>query len=135
MTTLIFVRDVLPAPAAGTRFAVLDPSLAVEARGDAFSVPESLLQDADAIEEAAEAWTKDFGRRAQVDGAPLKGLLRVKGVPLWYFAELYLHHSTDATRHVRVLELFARTLERERPDEVRAAGLAGDEALLLHAAL
>ncbi len=131
MTTLIFVRDVLPAPAAGTRIAVLDPSLAVEARGDAFSVPESLLQDADAIEEAAEAWTKDFGRRAQVDGAPLKGLLRVKGVPLWYFAELYLHHSTDATRHVRVLELFARTLERERPDEVRAAGLAGDEALLL----
>ena len=46
-----------------------------------------------------------------------------KGVSLWWFAELYLHHSTASPRRVRTIETLRRVLERERPDEVEAVGL------------
>lgn len=84
------------------------------------------------IEQVAMAWTKAFGRRALRTGQGLRELLRFgEGPSLWWWAELYLHHSTDATRCVRLVETFNRVLEAEAPEEVQARGLADDEALLL----
>ena len=52
-----------------------------------------------------------------------------KGVSLWWFAELYLHHSTAATA-LRALDRDRppRCSTREAPDEVEAHGLAAEEA-------
>jgi hypothetical protein len=85
----------------------------------------------DRIDEAAIAWTKSFGERPLVDGRPLRDLLEWKGVSLWWFAELYLHHSTAAPRYVRWIETCERLLAAERPDEVEASGLDSAETLLL----
>lgn len=85
----------------------------------------------DEADEAAMAWTKQFGRRAWLDGRSLRELLVWREIPLWWFAELFLYHSTGAPERVRVIEACARVLERERPDEVEADGLSAEQALLL----
>lgn len=85
---------------------------------------------AERIEEAAMAWTKAWGARPLVDGRSLRELLSFKGHALWWWAELYLHHSTEATRYVRLIELLTRILEAEAPDEAELIGLPRDEALL-----
>jgi len=87
--------------------------------------------DQDRIDEAAIAWTKDWGTRSVWDGRSIRDLLVWKGVSLWWFAELYLHHSTAAPRHVRWIETCERLLDLERPDEVEAKGLDPTETLLL----
>jgi glycosyltransferase involved in cell wall biosynthesis len=87
--------------------------------------------DSDAIDEAAMAWTKAWGSRPLRDGRSFRDLLSWKGVSLWWFAELYLHHSTEATRYVRLVETFHRILEAEQPGEVEAVGLPAEEAVLL----
>lgn len=84
-----------------------------------------------AIDDAAIAWTKAWGRRPLMDGKSFRELLVWKGVSLWWFAELYLHHSTEATRYVRLIEAYHLILEVEAPDEVEASGLPPEEALLL----
>lgn len=81
--------------------------------------------------EAAIAWTKEWGRRPVLDGKPFRDLLEWKGVSLWWFAELYLHHCTEAPRFVRLVETFHRLLEATAPEEVEAVGLPPAEALLL----
>ena len=88
-------------------------------------------EEADAIEEAAMAWTKAWGTRPVRDGRSVRDLLTWRGVSLWWFAELYLFHSTDAPRWVRTIEAFHRILEAERPAEVEADGLPPEEAVLL----
>jgi hypothetical protein len=88
-------------------------------------------EEADAVDEAAIAWTKAWGKRPVLDGQSVRDLLAWKGVSLWWFAELYLHYSTRAPRHVRLIERFHRLLEAERPDEVEAAGLPSEELFLL----
>ncbi len=88
----------------------------------------------DAADDAAIAWTKDFGRRPLRDGRSFRQLLAWKGVPLFYFAELFLHHSTAAAGHVRTIEIFDRLLARLAPREVEAAGLSPAETLLLQRA-
>lgn len=93
-----------------------------------FDERAALRDDAD---EAAMAWTKAVGRRPWLDGRRLRDLLVWRDVPLWWFAELYLYHSTAAPGHVRTIETCARILERERPDEVEQVGLEAVEALLL----
>ncbi len=85
----------------------------------------------DAADDAAIEWTKAFFRRPLQDGRSFRELLAWKGVPLAYFAELYLHHSTASPAHVRAIETFVRVLERLRPQEVEAAGLTPEETLLL----
>ncbi|HEV8255116.1 MAG TPA: hypothetical protein VGQ78_10185 [Vicinamibacteria bacterium] len=100
--------------------------LACRAASDYSSVDEQ-----DRIDEAAIAWTKSFGERALLDGRRLRDLLEWKGVSLWWFAELYLHHSTAAPRFVRWIETCERLLAAEGPDEVEAVGLDPAEALLL----
>jgi Capsule polysaccharide biosynthesis protein len=85
----------------------------------------------DAADEAAIAWTKEWGKRPLLDGKSFRDLLAWKGVSLWWFAELYLHHSTDSPRYVRVIETLHRLLEAARPDEVAADGLAAEETVLL----
>lgn len=89
------------------------------------------LADADAADEAAIAWTRAWGKRPLLDGLSFRQLYDWKGVSLWWFAELYLHHSTGSPRRVRLIETFLRLLEREAPDDVEAIGLATEEALLL----
>ncbi len=89
------------------------------------------LEDLDRADEAAIAWTRAFGKRPLLDGKSFRELFHWKDVSLWWFAELYLHHSTAATRYVRWIEMFHATLERETPDEVVAKGLGVEEALLL----
>lgn len=85
----------------------------------------------DAADEAAMAWTKAFGRHRWLDGRSLRELLVWRGLPLWWLAELYLYHSTEAPARVRAIETAARVLERERPDEVDASGLGAADAALV----
>lgn len=85
---------------------------------------------AEHVEEAASAWTKAWGRRPLLDGKNFRELVRWKEQSLWWWAELYLHHSTEATRYVRLIELLTRILEAEAPDEAEIVGLPRDEALL-----
>ena len=94
---------------------------------------DALLDEAgrDAVDEAAIAWTKQWGRRALVDGRSFRDLLEWKGVSLWWFAELYLHHSTESPRYVRLIDTLFRVFDARRPDEVEVQGLAADEALLV----
>jgi hypothetical protein len=81
--------------------------------------------------EASVAWTKAFGRRPLLEGRSFRELIAWKGVRLFYFAELYLHHSTASPGHVRAIELFHRVLEKTAPREVEAAGLDPAEMRLL----
>lgn len=86
---------------------------------------------ADEVDTAAVRWTKDWGRRPLLEGRSFRDLYAWKGVSLWWFAELFLHHSTEATRFVRVIEVAHRLLDAEAPDEVEVHGLPEDEALLV----
>jgi hypothetical protein len=88
-------------------------------------------EDQDRIDEAAIAWTKAWGTRSVWDGRSIRELLVWKGVSLWWFAELFLHHATACPRYVRLIEGFYRILEAERPDEVEAEGLPEEEVVLL----
>lgn len=99
----------------------------------ALDAVEDALDEAarDAVDEAAIAWTKQWGRLPLRDGLGFRDLLAWKGVSLWWFAELFLHHCTESPRHVRLIETFFRLLDAERPDEVEAAGLPADERVLL----
>ena len=126
------------APAAARPAATLvawndEAAAALRSRGaPARAVSEYLSsQDRDRIDEAAIAWTKDWGTRSVWDGRSIRDLLVWKGVSLWWFAELFLHHSTACPRYVRLIETFFRVLETERPDEVEAEGLGEEEAVLL----
>ena len=85
---------------------------------------------AEEVDAAAVRWTKEWGRRPLLDGCSFRDLYEWKGVSLWWFAELFLHHSTEATRFVRVIETVHRLLDAEAPDEMEAHGLPEDEALL-----
>ena len=107
-------------------------SAALDAAGVPYRSAASLTAGAqDAIDEAAMAWTKEWGRRALLDGKSFRALFAWKGVSLWWFAELYLHHSTDAPRHVRVIESVHRILDAETPDEVETVGLSPEDTLLV----
>jgi glycosyltransferase involved in cell wall biosynthesis len=120
VSTLVFLGRGRPAPArtgAGARAVRWEEHLSPD--------------EADAVDEAAMAWTKAWGARPVRDGRGIRELLTWKGVSLWWFAELYLFHSTDAPRRVRTIETFHRILEAERPAEVEAEGLSAEEALLL----
>ncbi len=86
---------------------------------------------AERIEEVAMAWTKTWGRRPLLDGHSFRELARWDGLSLWWWAELYLHHTTEATRYVRLIEILTRILEAEAPDEAEIVGLPADEALLV----
>lgn len=88
-------------------------------------------EDRQGIDNAATAWTKAWGKRPLIDGRSFRELYEWKGVSLWWFAELFLHHSTQATHHVRLIETFRRLLQREAPDEVEAIGLGRVEMTLL----
>jgi hypothetical protein len=89
------------------------------------------LEEQDAIDEAAMAWTKAWGNRAILEGRSFRDFLSWGGVSLWWFAELYLHHSTAAPGRVRLVEIFHRVLEKEAPLEVEALGLGREETVLL----
>jgi hypothetical protein len=107
-------------------------SPAFDAAGLAYRSAASLTATAqDAIDEAAMAWTKEWGRRPLLDGRSFRELFAWKGVALWWFAELYLHHSTDAPRHVRVIESIHRVLDAETPEEVETIGLSAEDTLLV----
>ena len=96
---------------------------AIDALGDD---PEMVLY------RAAADWTKAFGSLAtDARGRSLRDALRFRSTTLWWWAELYLHHNTDAARRVRFIELVARLLDRERPSRVRTVGLATDETALV----
>ena len=87
---------------------------------------------ADEVDTAAVRWTKEWGRRPLLDGRSFRDLYAWKGVSLWWFAELFLHHSTEATRlRARRSRSSHRLLDAEAPDEVEAHGLPEDEALLV----
>jgi hypothetical protein len=85
----------------------------------------------EAVDEAAASWTKAWGRRPLRGGRSFREIASWKGVSLWWFAELYLHHSTPSPRRVRTIEMLRRVLRAEQPDEVEALGLTGEDALLL----
>jgi hypothetical protein len=106
---------------------------ALRARGARLRTVAQVLgsEAAEEVDTAALRWTKEWGRRPLLDGCSFRDLYDWKGVSLWWFAELFLHHSTEATRFVRVIETVHRLLDAEAPDEVEAHGLPEDEALLV----
>jgi hypothetical protein len=110
-----------------------EAAAALRAAGAAFRSASDYVSadEQDRIDEAAIEWTKAWGTRSVWDGRAVRDLLAWKGVSLWWFAELYLHHSTECPRYVRLIESFLRVLEAEHPDEVEAEGLNEDEAVLL----
>lgn len=139
MKTLIFWGGGSAAAARGRHgpdvtFVLWSDEHAAELRraGVTWRAASSYLEPAGAehVEEAAGAWTKAWGRRPLLDGKSFRELALWKGQSLWWWAELYLHHSTEATRYVRVIELLTRILEAEAPDEAEIVGLPRDEALL-----
>jgi hypothetical protein len=98
-------------------------SRSVEALGDDPEMP---------LYRAAAEWTQAFGARAaDANGQTLKEALRYRGTTLWWWAELYLHHNTDAARRVRFLETMSRVIENFQASAIRAQGLRMDEMLLL----
>jgi hypothetical protein len=119
--------------AAGARLLLWDErgEAALRAAGVPFLQDRPSVDELDGADEAAIAWTKAFGKRPVEDGKGLRELLAWKGISLWWFAELYLHHSTRSPARVRTIEAFHRILERERPEEVDAVGLDPEEAVLL----
>jgi hypothetical protein len=87
--------------------------------------------DDDAADEAAMAWTKEFGRKRIRAGRTVREILVYEGMPLWWAAEIYLYYQTKATEYVRTIETFARILEREAPEEVLLSDLDPIEGVLL----
>lgn len=118
----------------GVRFVLWDDAhaSALDQAGVTWRAASSYVEPggAERIEEAAIAWTKAWGARPLLDGRGLRELLAWKGHALWWWTELYLHHSTEATRYVRLIELLTRILEAEAPDEAEIVGLPIDEARL-----
>lgn len=139
MKTLVVVGSAAAAraraqPSAGTIVAWTDDAAAaLRAAGAGFRTASDYVSadEQDRIDEAAIEWTKAWGTRSVWDGRAVRDLLVWKGVSLWWFAELYLHHSTECPRYVRLIETFLRVLEAEQPDEVEAEGLTEEEAVLL----
>lgn len=99
----------------------VEHTTALEALGDD---PEMTLYRASAD------WTRAFGVRATVEGVPLLDALAYQGTTLWWWAELYLHHNTDAIRHVRVIEQAARVLD-SAVGPVTEFGLPEDDETLV----
>jgi hypothetical protein len=83
------------------------------------------------IDEAAITWTKRWGHHPIRAGRSFYELTRWKGVSFWWFAEVFLHYSTDACRYVRTIETLVLVLDRHRPDEVEADDLPVEETILL----
>jgi hypothetical protein len=107
-------------------------SRALDAAGIPYRAAAALTAGAqDAIDEAAMEWTKGWGRRPLLDGKSFRELFAWKGVSLWWFAELFLHHSTEAPRHVRAIEALHRILDAEAPEEVESVGLSPEDTLLV----
>lgn len=80
---------------------------------------------------AAADWTQAFGGKAKdARGQTLKDALRYRDTTLWWWAELYLHHNTEAVRRVRFLENVARVVERWPTSAIRTHGLRSDETTL-----
>jgi hypothetical protein len=123
----------------GARFLAWDAAAARELAG--LGIGHDLLRldvrTRDLVDQAAIDWTKGFGLQPLIDGRSLKELFAWDpgdGAPAWswwWFVELFLHHSTEATAHVRRIETFRALLERESPTEVEAPGLPAVETLLL----
>jgi hypothetical protein len=105
----------------------------LRAAGVPFRVAAEILgpDGADAVDEAAIAWTKDWGRQPLTAGLSFRDRLEWKGVSLWWFAELYLHHSTAAPGRVRTIETLHRLFDALSPQEVAVGGLADADAVLV----
>jgi glycosyltransferase involved in cell wall biosynthesis len=136
MKTLVLCAGDPPRPAAAEAVVVAwddGAERALRQKGASFRTVAQALGAAAAedVDAAAVRWTKDWGRRPFLDGRSFRDLYAWKGVSLWWFAELFLHHSTEATRFVRVIEVVHRLLDAERPEELEAHGLPEDEALLV----
>lgn len=97
-------------------------SRSVDALGDDPEMP---------LYRAAADWTRAFGTKARdAKGETLRAALRYRETTLWWWAELYLHHNTEAARRVRFLETAARVIEQFGGSSVRTHGLSTDETLL-----
>jgi hypothetical protein len=112
-----------------------DPKAARElrARGVAAKTPADYLGRSGlaALDSAALAWVKGFGRAPLLDGHNFRELAHSHGVSLWWFAELFLYESTRLPHFVRVIETAERILAAELPTEVEADGLPVLDEILL----
>lgn len=111
------------AAAVGMAGAAIPFTRAVDVLGDDPELP---------LYRAAADWTQNFGTRAvDASGRTLKDALRYRETTLWWWAELYLHHNTEAARRVRFLETAARVIDSSRVSSVHAHGLSADEMRLI----
>jgi hypothetical protein len=125
--------------ARGARFLAWDAAAAAQLAG--LGIEHQLVrldvETRDLVDQAAIDWTKRFGLRPLMDGRTLKEIFVWEpgdGAPAWswwWFVELFLHHSTEATAHVRRIETFRALLAREKPAEVEASGLPAVDTVLL----
>jgi len=98
-------------------------SRSVDALGDDPEMP---------LYRAAADWTRAFGSKAvDANGQTLKDALRYRETTLWWWAELYLHHNTEAARRVRFLETASLLIEKFGPPALATHGLSMDETLLV----
>jgi glycosyltransferase involved in cell wall biosynthesis len=94
----------------------------VEALGDDPEMP---------LYRAAADWTQQFGTNAvDASGQTLKDALRYRDTTLWWWAELYLHHNTEAVRRVRFLETVGRVIETFPGSAIETHGLTPGETTL-----
>jgi hypothetical protein len=104
---------------------------ALERAGVPYAKGALTPDDQDQVDRAAMDWTKSWGRHPLLDGKNARELWEWDGVPLWWFAEIYLHYTARSPGYVRSIEAFRRILEAIGPDEVEAVGLPLEEAVLL----
>lgn len=96
---------------------------AVEALGDDPEMP---------LYRAAADWTRAFGvATTDARGQTLRDALRYRETTLWWWAELYLHHNTEAARRVRFLETLFHVQESLGSSAIHVHGLALDETMLV----
>lgn len=111
------------AAAVGMAGAAIPFTRAVDVLGDDPEMP---------LYRAAADWTQTFGTRAvDASGQTLKDALRYRDTTLWWWAELYLHHNTEAARRVRFLETATLVIDSSRASSVHAHGLSADEMRLI----
>ncbi len=137
MRTLVFwgggrIEEARRHAESGATLVAWTPAAAATLAGSGIAcAPDLDGEDADRVDGAAIAWTKAWGARPLRDGVPFRDLIAWKGVSLWWFAELYLHYSTDAPWLVRAIERAQLLLERHAPEEVEIAGVPAAEAVVL----
>lgn len=87
----------------------------IDARTLAYALGDAANRE---VDEALLAYFKELGRKALDGGGSFRESSRLRGLSLWWWAELWLYYDTELRLHVRDVEALARLLERRKPDRL-----------------